>query len=113
MSLQTMFRNIAEKGANVMLIRSTNNYIFGCFASEEWRSSDRYFGTGESFVFSFGKMEDGFQDLDLRQVRKRYKRYQWAGKNDFTLYSDSDTIAVGGGGVFAITVDANFYRGMS
>ena len=47
------------------------------------------------------------------QMRKRYKHYGWTGNNDFTLYSDAETVAVGGGGLFALTIDANFRNGMS
>ena len=47
------------------------------------------------------------------QIRKRYKHYGWPGNNDFTLYTDAETLAVGGGGLFAITVDSSFRNGMS
>ena len=35
----------------MLVVRDTQQHIFGCFTSESWRVAPRYYGTGESFVF--------------------------------------------------------------
>ncbi len=44
-------RRAPESGASVLVVRDTQQHIFGCFTSESWRVAPRYYGTGESFVF--------------------------------------------------------------
>ncbi|EEA05022.1 TLD domain-containing protein [Cryptosporidium muris RN66] len=41
------------------------------------------------------------------------KVFPWSGKNCFYIYSDSNHIAVGGGGSYALAIDADFLRGWS
>ena len=41
---------------NVIIVKDTNGYIFGGFFSQEWkclRSCETFYGTGESYLFSF------------------------------------------------------------
>ena len=45
------FRRAPESGASVLVVRDTQQHVFGCFTSESWRVAPRYYGTGESFVF--------------------------------------------------------------
>ena len=35
----------------MLVVRDTQQHIFGCFTSESWRVAPRYYGTGESFIF--------------------------------------------------------------
>ncbi len=36
-------------------------YVFGSFCSEPWRLSNRYYGTGETFVFQLEPRQVGFE----------------------------------------------------
>ena len=45
------FRRAPESGASVLVVRDTQQHVFGCFTSESWRVAPRYYGTGESFIF--------------------------------------------------------------
>lgn len=44
-------RRAPESAPCVLVVRDTQQHIFGCFTSESWRVAPRYYGTGESFVF--------------------------------------------------------------
>lgn len=37
----------------LLLIKDTDDRVFGAFCCEEWRIKNTFYGTGESFVFSF------------------------------------------------------------
>lgn len=52
-SLKTFYRRMQKEGPSLLLIQDHRGYVFGGFASMSWRQGDRYYGTGESFVFRF------------------------------------------------------------
>lgn len=43
----------------IILVKTLKHEIFGAYCSTKWeeRKSQKFFGTGETFVFSFGKSE--------------------------------------------------------
>ena len=44
-------RRAPESAPCVLVVRDTQQHVFGCFTSKSWRVAPRYYGTGESFVF--------------------------------------------------------------
>lgn len=60
--MQTFFRNTRHRDNTVLLIKDTNDCIFGAYLCEEWRIHPYYFGIGESFVFKF---QDGEEDIKV------------------------------------------------
>lgn len=66
-----------------MLIKDTDNKVFGAFTSYEWKAQNHFYGSGEMFVFSF-------DDEDINQ-------YGCTMKNDKFQYSDEKSILIGGG----------------
>lgn len=52
-SLRTFFDKVKNRNPTVILIQDTNKNIFGAFLTEAWHPSGRFYGTGESFIFSF------------------------------------------------------------
>jgi len=42
----------------ILVIKDTKGHVFGAFCTEEWRSGTEFFGTGESFVFTFHDGDD-------------------------------------------------------
>eukprot|EP00397_Hematodinium_sp_SG-2012_P041285 GEMP01045429.1.p1 GENE.GEMP01045429.1~~GEMP01045429.1.p1 ORF type:complete len:476 (+),score=55.74 GEMP01045429.1:89-1429(+) len=99
-SMQTFYRQLADRGPSLLLIRDFNNRVFGGFASESWEPSGKYFGTGESFVFSF----DAAGEFNI---------FPWAARNEFIQFADETMIAMGGGGSAALVVQSDFIRGTS
>ena len=53
-SLKTLYRNVNDRGPNIILVKDEANYVFGAFCSSSWKADARtFYGTGESFLFSF------------------------------------------------------------
>lgn len=100
-SLNTLFRQCRDMGPSVMVIQDQTGCVFGGFASEFWRPEKGYFGTGESFVFTF---------------HPHYRRFAWRGAetNSFFLYADQKGLGMGGGGDgYAFWIDSTFKFGSS
>jgi hypothetical protein len=86
-SLRSMYRAAAGKqcsGECVLVVRDTCGHSFGAFTSETWRVAPRYYGTGESFVFSLGSaaaVEPQCvayrQGLTLVHFSAQVERFQW------------------------------------
>ena len=52
-SYLTFFKKLAGHPMTLVLIQDTNNNVFGIYASQVWRDCKDFYGTGESFVFTF------------------------------------------------------------
>jgi len=50
-SLQTFYRNMSAEGPSILLLQDHRGRVFGAYVPVQWRIVDRYYGTGESFVF--------------------------------------------------------------
>lgn len=101
-SLNTFYKNMYDHTATIMIIQDSNGYKFGCFASWDWETKKHFYGTGESFLFTFHNSEE-----DL-------KYFKWTGKNDNIQYSDRDSLAMGGDrGKHALYIRNHFYSGSS
>ncbi|KAF7247011.1 Oxidation resistance protein 1 [Varanus komodoensis] len=69
------------------------------WASEPFKVSDGFYGTGETFLFTF------CPDFEI---------FKWTGDNMFFLKGDMDALAFGGGGgEFALWLDGDLYHGRS
>jgi len=99
-SSKTLFRQAREMGPAVLVIQDQTGCVFGGFASEYWRPEKTYFGTGESFVFTF---------------HPHYRKFAWKkDTNDFFLFADQKGLGMGGGGEgYAFWIDSTFKFGSS
>jgi len=103
-SLHSLYRAVRHSPATVLAVRDTNGYCFGAFSTEVWstQNANRYFGTGESFVFAIEK--DGDDTVTC---------FSWSGKNDYFQIAKSESLGVGGGSNYALWIDEDFTRGIS
>mmetsp|Transcript_12406 Transcript_12406/g.14244 ORF Transcript_12406/g.14244 Transcript_12406/m.14244 type:complete len:157 (-) Transcript_12406:928-1398(-) len=88
-----------------MIIKTVEDDIFGILASDAWCMSKgrSFYGTGETFVFSFDKRNEN--ELCL---------FRWTKKNNLFMHSTSTHLAVGAGGAgFAVCVDSDLEHGTS
>mmetsp|Transcript_60140 Transcript_60140/g.130431 ORF Transcript_60140/g.130431 Transcript_60140/m.130431 type:complete len:368 (-) Transcript_60140:103-1206(-) len=106
-SLTTMFRNVGKHSKTVLVVQDSQEYIFGGFAPEPWEpQSSHFYGTGEAFVFSFGRVVEG--------TRPTMRAFPWTSKNSYFMYSDYELIAMGGGdGRHAVSVFQDLLHGHS
>ena len=103
-SLQTLLRKCKGRAPTVLLVRDLGKAVFGAYCSESWKLSPRYFGTGETFVFTIAP-------------KSRVWHWWWkkmnVQQNDFFMWASSGGIAVGGAGGYALWLDSDLLNGIS
>ena len=57
-ALQTFYDLVQNHPDTVIIIQDDQNQIFGSYQSETWSKSNKFYGSGESFIFKFGKKQD-------------------------------------------------------
>ncbi|NWX16177.1 TLDC2 protein, partial [Aegotheles bennettii] len=99
-SLQNLYRHGGQPGSPaLLLIRDTEAQAFGAFLATAIRCSTGFYGTGETFLFSFSP---------------ELKVFRWTGRNNFFVKGDVDLLMVGGGsGRFGLWLDGDLHRGGS
>uniref|UniRef100_A0A3P9BA60 TLDc domain-containing protein n=1 Tax=Maylandia zebra TaxID=106582 RepID=A0A3P9BA60_9CICH len=99
-SLKSLYRKLSGTDSPVIIvIKDALDEIFGAFLSHPLRSSEMFYGTGETFLF---------------MLHPRFKCFKWTGENSFFIKGDLDCFAIGGGsGHFGLWVDENLYLGRS
>ncbi|XP_018539940.1 nuclear receptor coactivator 7 isoform X2 [Lates calcarifer] len=99
-SLKTLYRNMANLDSPVLLIiKDMHKKVFGAFSSHPFRVSKYCYGTGETFLFSFNP---------------DFQAYRWSGENSYFVSGNLESLQIGGGGGgFALWLDADLYHGAS
>ncbi|XP_018618475.1 oxidation resistance protein 1a isoform X1 [Scleropages formosus] len=100
MSIKTLYRAMQGQDTPVLLvIKDSDGQVFGALASEPFKVSDGFYGTGETFLFTF------CPDFEV---------FRWTGDNMFFIKGDMDSLAFGGGGgEFGLWLDGDLYHGRS
>ncbi|CAI5515164.1 unnamed protein product [Closterium sp. Naga37s-1] len=97
-SLATLYRKVAKKGPSLLIVRDSRKHVFGCFTSEEWKASTRYYGNGECFAF---------------QVRPRLMAFRWTRVNALFMLSSANSLALGGGDHYSLLLQSDLLSGYS
>ncbi|XP_077455337.1 oxidation resistance protein 1a isoform X4 [Stigmatopora argus] len=100
MSIKSLYRAMQGQDTPVlMVIKDSDGQVFGALASEPFKISDGFYGTGETFLFTFNP---------------EFEVYKWTGDNMFFIKGDMDSLAFGGGsGEFGLWLDGDLYHGRS
>uniref|UniRef100_A0A2I3TLF8 Oxidation resistance protein 1 n=2 Tax=Pan TaxID=9596 RepID=A0A2I3TLF8_PANTR len=93
-SLKTLYRTMTGLDTPVlMVIKDSDGQVFGALASEPLKVSDGFYGTGETFVFTF------CPEFEKHLMTKLNHVFKWTGDNMFFIKGDMDSLAFGGGGI--------------
>eukprot|EP00511_Aplanochytrium_stocchinoi_P002559 CAMPEP_0204828664 /NCGR_PEP_ID=MMETSP1346-20131115/6545_1 /ASSEMBLY_ACC=CAM_ASM_000771 /TAXON_ID=215587 /ORGANISM="Aplanochytrium stocchinoi, Strain GSBS06" /LENGTH=354 /DNA_ID=CAMNT_0051957913 /DNA_START=57 /DNA_END=1118 /DNA_ORIENTATION=+ len=97
-NMSRLYQLAKDYQATILVIKDVNGVIFGGFTPSKWRIEAEYFGTGESFLFSF---------------KDAFNAYRWTEKNPYFMLANEDSIAMGGGGSFGLFLDEDLKGGTS
>lgn len=99
-NLKTLYRKMAGLDCPVLIIiKDTKDAVFGALLTEPLRMSDGFYGTGESFLFTF---------------HPTFKQFKWTGQNDYFVKGNLDSVSFGASeGHFGLWLDEDLYRGRS
>ncbi|KAK7146900.1 hypothetical protein R3I94_009669 [Phoxinus phoxinus] len=100
MSIKTLYRTMQDQESPMlMVIKDSDGQMFGALASQPFKVSEGFYGTGETFLFTF------YPEFEV---------YKWTGDNLFFIKGDMDSLAFGGGsGEFGLWLDGDLYHGRS
>lgn len=97
-SLHTLLTLVKRQQPTLLILSTNTGRVFGGYATESWHIDSHYYGTGESFLFSF---------------TEELERYSWSRKNSYFMLCNETSIGMGGGGSFGFLLDADLYHGTS
>ena len=130
-SLRSLYRAAAREASakngssaeSLLFVRDSRGNAFGAFLTEPWRVHQRYYGTGESFVFtvddqSSSRTSGRTSEKELLDDAKEKNQsgvfaFRWSQRNDYFMFGRADCAAVGGGNGFALWLDEELLRGNS
>eukprot|EP00106_Octopus_bimaculoides_P014233 XP_014781675.1 PREDICTED: oxidation resistance protein 1-like isoform X4 [Octopus bimaculoides] len=99
-SLKTLYRDMTNYESPVLLtVRNTQSQVFGALISCPLKVSDHFYGTGESFLFTF---------------HPKFRIFRWTGENNFFVKGNQESLVIGAGkGFFGLWFDGDLYHGRS
>ncbi|XP_054724274.1 oxidation resistance protein 1-like [Uloborus diversus] len=98
--LKTLYRKMSGFDSPVLIaIQDTKGAVFGTLLSIPLRPSDCFYGTGESFLYTF---------------HPNFHVFRWTGNNDYIVKGSLDSVSIGAsGGRFGLWLDGDLDRGRS
>ncbi|GMF10171.1 unnamed protein product [Phytophthora lilii] len=96
-SLETLLILAKKQSPTLLVVKDAEGNVFGGFASDEWHRAFHYYGTGESFLFSFANSSSA----------GGFIKYQWSRKNSYFMLCSDESLIMGGGGNFGLFLVRN------
>nr|XP_031543703.1 TLD domain-containing protein 2 isoform X1 [Vicugna pacos]XP_031543704.1 TLD domain-containing protein 2 isoform X1 [Vicugna pacos] len=106
-SLRSLYRQMeGHSGPALLVLRDQDGQMFGAFSSSAIRLSKGFYGTGETFLFSFYPQ--------LKVMFLTFQVFKWTGRNSFFVKGDLDSLMMGcDSGHFGLWLDGDLYHGVS
>ncbi|XP_037083133.1 oxidation resistance protein 1-like isoform X2 [Pollicipes pollicipes] len=97
-SLKSLYRKTsAYECPMILFVQDTNDHVFGALCSTTIHMSEHYYGTGETFLFTF---------------YEQFRTYGWSGENLYFARGSPDGLEFGSGdGHYGLYLDGDLYRG--
>jgi hypothetical protein len=51
--MDTFFHNVRQADNTVLVVHAKNDWKFGAFCADKWKMKEYFYGSGETFLFSF------------------------------------------------------------
>ena len=101
-SINTFYSKSQGKGSSLLVVKDDGGNVFGAYANEEFKyTPNKFYGTGETFLFSFFKSERVYCFLST-------------GENENYIYSDDERVAFGcSDDSFSLSIGKDFWKGYS
>jgi len=101
-SLDILKRYCRAATYTILAIETTNGEVFGSFTSSPWRTHNRYFGTGEAFLWRMrhNRNTPVASLFDQAQLESEIDIFPYNGSNTYVQLCTRDKLALGGGGSF-------------
>jgi hypothetical protein len=98
--LKTFYTKSEGIKDSILIIKDDNQNVFGVYASEEYKNNSHgFYGTGETFLFTFYKTE-------------RIHCFPATGSNDYYIYSDDKILSFGcSDNYFSLSLEKDFLSG--
>jgi hypothetical protein len=100
---------VLGRGPTVLIIKDTDGHIFGCFGSESWKKSTKYYGNSSCFLFQI--QGEKVNIFPATQSNTNYMYFNMGNQ-----YNPYNGLAMGGTGkfdYFPLALDKNFSSGES
>lgn len=99
-SYSRLYTNVGNIQPLVLLVKTGTGERLGAYCPNGLKRSSKYYGNGESFVFTFNP---------------EYHEYHWrySNANQYFVSSSNDELSFGGGGASAIWINHTFTKGLS
>lgn len=100
-ALKTFYLKANGISNSILVVRDDSGNIFGAYASEQYESQSKFYGTGECFLFTF-------------YSSNRIHCFHTTALNDHYIYSDDSQVAFGcSDDYFSLVLENDFYSGYS
>ena len=82
-SINTFYSKCQGKGSLLLVVKDDGGNVFGAYANEEFKyTPNKFYGTGETFLFSFFKSERVYprirsaatSSLEIVQILQLYRK---------------------------------------
>jgi len=102
-SLKTMLQKVRGSARTIIAIETSDGHVMGTFTSSPWRTSSRFYGSGEAFLWRMKKTR--FTQCDSVEAQVELESnldiFGWSGRNRNIQFvpGDMSGLKVGGGGI--------------
>jgi len=112
-SLDILKRYCRAATHTVLAIETTNGEVFGAFTSAPWHLNNKYFGTGEAFLWRMRHSRNTpvHSLFEQAKLESEIDMFPYNGSNDYIQLCTHDKLALGGGNTLLLKEDSAVIEG--